>query len=224
MSYDFYIPCEPDEVIRATLTDDGELVLHDFDLETELAAEELGFDESLCLFAARLWQRDPVEFLCGSGVINYRHAALMACAWARGAVERESDELDAELLQICERALAQVERFFQSRPIHYGKLMNKRGHLVDLEYKRRQRFSPMGQAIGERSRRGPDHAVLAVIACIDTVSDATGQSCAFGGVPDIIGELCDVAKRVLKTSDEEQLVEDGIAALSELQRSQGGRR
>jgi len=45
--------CGEGEVVRLERTADGKYIFHDFDIETELAAHELGFKPSLCWF---LWQ------------------------------------------------------------------------------------------------------------------------------------------------------------------------
>jgi len=47
------LDCGEGEVVRLERTEQGKYIFHDFDIETELAAHELGFKPSLCWF---LWQ------------------------------------------------------------------------------------------------------------------------------------------------------------------------
>ena len=58
----FYeIDCGDDEPVVMERRDDGELVFHGWDLETELAAQELGFQPSAAFVVWDAWRSDRLD-------------------------------------------------------------------------------------------------------------------------------------------------------------------
>jgi len=191
MSYDFYLPCEPETPVRVTLEDDGSLFFHDYDLDTDLAAEELGFGDSVCLLAARYWESSPTEFICRSGSIPVFHAGRVACYWAEGAIDSEAEGLKQHgLFKTSELAIAKAERFFKGGRLQYGKLLDVKRKLQKRLSLQPKRAAPC--SLGEK------RAVEAAISCVDAVSEVERQRHAFGAVTEPVTEFCEVASNVLE--------------------------
>lgn len=93
MPYDFWIPTAVEEWTLATLTEDGQLILHDYNLERDETAEALGFEPSTVLKVVWAWEEDPIALLCGKDkVLPFRDTALAAFAWAQLAVAEGYDD------------------------------------------------------------------------------------------------------------------------------------
>ena len=74
MGSTFYeLDCGDDEPVVMERTADGELVFHGWDLETELAAQELGFQPSACFIVWDAWRLDE-ELI---DLARYGHAAVV---------------------------------------------------------------------------------------------------------------------------------------------------
>jgi len=191
MSYDFYLPCDPEAPTRVTLEDDGSLFFHDYDLETDLASEELGFGESVCLLAAREWESNPLEFLCRSRAIPDFDAARVACYWAETALDQEAAGLKVQGVYATSlQAVAKAERFFRGVRVRYGALLDLKRSLQGW-----LSLQPINFASCSLEEK---RAVQAAIGCVDAVSDVHRQRQAFGTVTEPIAELCEVASNVLE--------------------------
>ena len=97
MPYNFYIPTDPVDWTRATLREDGTLVVHDYDLEPDIALVALGGDPSLVMDVMKYWEDDPIGFLCGRAhAIPIKDCGVAAWSWAREAVDRRHGAGDFE--------------------------------------------------------------------------------------------------------------------------------
>jgi hypothetical protein len=93
MPYDFYIPTDPVDWTRATLNEDGTLVVHDYDLDPDIALVALGGDPSLVMDVMKYWEDDPILFLCGKAhAIPIKDCGIAAWAWATESVRRRQDD------------------------------------------------------------------------------------------------------------------------------------
>jgi hypothetical protein len=191
MSYDFYLPCEADEFVRVTVEDDGSLFFHEYDIEADLATEELGFETPFCLQAAREWEDDPIQFICGSGAIPTYDAGLVACGWARGAVGREQEKEGLEHHRMGSKSeimLWQAEQFFRGKRIRYGALLDLRRMLAHWLMKDQR------GVWADRATFGEKKAVNAAMSCVSAVVDVERQKHAFGGITEPVESLCMVAR------------------------------
>jgi hypothetical protein len=63
----YYIDCDQDELVEVERTEVGKLVFHNYDLDAELAAMELGFEPSDCL---TLWRLMEVHSTTETAIID----------------------------------------------------------------------------------------------------------------------------------------------------------
>jgi len=92
MSSTFYeIDCGNDEPVVMERRDDGELVFHGWDLETELAAQELGFQPSACFM---VWEAKRTGTLDKAlrNAARDGHAAVVELLLAAGADVKAKNE------------------------------------------------------------------------------------------------------------------------------------
>ena len=141
MPYDFWIPTEPDEWIRATLTEDGELVIHDYDLEPDLALEALGDEPSPVLRAIILWEENPIGMLCGKEqMLPLQDNGIAAWAWARLAINECYDDsgqrADPRAYAILDNALETALLALITTQISYKKLITAQKNVAILITKR----------------------------------------------------------------------------------------
>jgi len=87
----FEIDCGDDEPVVMERRDDGELIFHGWDLETELAAQELGFQPSLCYDVWKAKQEDrlnqvvDIEAVAAEPKFEARSVPRIAAFLAAGA-------------------------------------------------------------------------------------------------------------------------------------------
>jgi hypothetical protein len=94
MPYDFYIPTDPVDWTRATLNEEGTIVVHDYDIEYDLVLDAFGDDPSLVLDIISYWNDDPILFLCGKNeIIPITDCGVAAWAWATEAINSRQDDL-----------------------------------------------------------------------------------------------------------------------------------
>ncbi|MHC4298916.1 MAG: hypothetical protein ACYS7Y_16685 [Planctomycetota bacterium] len=95
MPYHFWIPTDTEEWVHAKLTEDGNMIVYDYDVEADIALEALGMEPTPVLEAARLWENDPLAILCGKGeVIPLQDSGLAVWSWARLAVDENREDLE----------------------------------------------------------------------------------------------------------------------------------
>ena len=87
----FEIDCGDDESVVMERRDDGDLVFHGWDIETELAAQELGFQPSACLVVWDAQRNDRLDEELRAQVLE-GHTAVVELLLAAGAdVDAESN-------------------------------------------------------------------------------------------------------------------------------------
>lgn len=123
MPYDFWIPVAPEEWTMATLTEDGQLLLYDYNLERDETAEALGFEPSTVLKVVWAWEDEPITLLCGKDkVLPFQDTGVAALAWAQLAVAEGYDDHerieDPESYDVIENALrvARIGLFEKKSP------------------------------------------------------------------------------------------------------------
>jgi len=80
----FEIDCGDDEPVVMERCDDGELVFHGWDIETELAAQELGFQPSACFVVWDAKRNDRLDKALLDQAAE-GHAAIVELMLAAGA-------------------------------------------------------------------------------------------------------------------------------------------
>jgi len=80
----FEIDCGDDESVVMERRDDGDLVFHGWDIETELAAQELGFQPSACLVVWDAQRNDRLDEELRAQVLE-GHTAVVELLLAAGA-------------------------------------------------------------------------------------------------------------------------------------------
>lgn len=67
----FVLPARcDDQIVQAHVDDDGDLTLLDYDLDEDIALEEMGYPASECLVFVREYEEDPVAVLLSDGTLN----------------------------------------------------------------------------------------------------------------------------------------------------------
>jgi len=237
MSYDFYIPCEPDNWTVATITEDRELILNDYNADADLAAEELGFGESLCLKVFRSWELDPVQLICGGMLIPINDTGVAACAWARYAIIETASGFKPGDLCIVKESIGLAEKNFLGKRIPYRRILDAKRHLSRIT------AESAGYSYGEIIVSPSGRAARAVLSCLISITNVAEQIATFGGIVNQISDFCNVAIEVghiIQQKDNnrigldyssqqtvfnsEILLDVAIETLTNLQRARGGLR
>lgn len=225
MPYDFYIPTDPVDWTRMTLNEDGPLVVHDYDLEVDLAFEALGGDSSLVMDVMQYWEDDPIGFLCGKAqVIPIKDCGVAAWSWAREAVDHRHEAGDFEhhpvLLAELDKALKAAFSALTKSRIPFKQIVVSKREVSNL-------ISDMlsfhyGQLV--KTRTGD--AMTAVRQLLDGIIQMV-QDIEYFGYPSDFDHFCDVAVSTSKAirsgvkvkeiwEEEEQFVDDVAPLLIEI--------
>lgn len=202
MSIFLQLPCEEDGLATIEITNDGEMVFVEYDIEQDIVLEEMGYEAGLCLSVLRSWERDPIAFLCRSDVIPTNLLGFVTCQWAADAVEENKRSINEDLGCGAEiRALLTACRRFWSA---------KRGMPIKRVYSSKQRLlkcwnsyvSRMREGLaglGFRAPFGTDRAIQAVLGCSSTVIEYVNEVEMVGGLKEPLKEPCNVATAAMQS-------------------------
>jgi hypothetical protein len=87
--YHFWIPTDTKEWVHAKLTEKGDMIIYDYDVEVDIALEALGMEPTPVLEAILLWKDDPFGLLCGrKDLVPFQYSGLAAWSWAKLAIRK----------------------------------------------------------------------------------------------------------------------------------------
>jgi hypothetical protein len=237
MPYDFYIPTDPVDWTRATLNEDGTLVVHDYDLDPDIALVALGGDPSLVMDVMKYWEDDPISFLCGKAkAIPIKDCGVAAWSWAAEAIHRRQDDfyqhpaLRAEL----DKALAVVFSALTKKRLPFKRLIVAKRNVSNMI------ADTLSFHYGKLVRTRTGDAMTAVRQLLDGIIQMV-EDVEYFGFPGDFDHFCDVAVSTSKAirhgskvkelwEEEIQYVDDvgpllielAVSKMGEVQRARGG--
>lgn len=238
MPYDFWIPVDPEEWTLATLAEDGELILHDYDLEVDIGLEALGMEPSPVLKVVLRWENEPILLLCGKDkVLPFQDTGVAALAWAQFAVAEGYDDLeqvsDPESYAIIENALQVARTGLFEEKFPHKPLVRAQKDVTTLITEKRSSYH--GNLVDERTGAAM-HAVKLLLNGIiaarheksflgkDTRTTSASSFCNAGYAALKAIRQSPPTTELPEESDYDRLVEVAVRMLSDFQEAAGAPR
>lgn len=132
MSATIKIPCEEGKLIDVEITENLDMFFPDYDIEYDLSMAEFGEEPSFCVAALMEWQHDPMQFICGSGLVPIAKLGIITCKLAMQAIETVQKSVNficfnesVKLIKACERSWRSDKRALLNRIYHHRQNLTK---------------------------------------------------------------------------------------------------
>jgi hypothetical protein len=202
MSIFLQLPCEEGGLATIEITNDGEMVFVDYDIEQDVVLEEMGYETPLCLEILREWERAPIDFLCRSDVIPTNLLGFVTCQWAAEALARNEALINQSIgcVKQMKALLGACRRFWSA----------KRGMPLKRVYSAKQQVLDCWNAYVNKRREGltgvnwrppfaGERTMDAVLGCASMIAEYVNEIEMVGGLQTPLQLPCEVAKAAMQS-------------------------
>jgi hypothetical protein len=194
MSAFLQLPCGENELTIVELTDDAEMLFHDYDIDEDLMLAEIGEEPTICVLALELWEMNPLGFLCRSDIIPSNLLGLITCRWVEEVVKANRAIIKeyTGCQRLIDKHIAACRRFWLSKASILERVYITKQNLTACwnKYANKRKQSIYFTNIPYGLERAFE-AVFGLSAFIIEFVDATEHG---RGLTTPLGEPCNIAK------------------------------
>lgn len=189
------LPNKDGTLIDIEITQDLDIFFLDYDLECDLLRAELGEGPTICSAAYMEWLSDPMNFLCGSGLVQVEKIGIITCGLALHAIRIARMTSDFECFDASEKLVRTCQKTWQKT------LSHKKTLLKSVYEGRQDLIYCWNRCINYRNKRdqempsfGHDLTVTMALLCAKFILDFWGMVELQGGYTSYPKEPCEVSR------------------------------
>lgn len=195
MTLHLQVPCEGPELTDVIILNNGEMEFPDYDIEHDLVLAEMGEEPTFCSVIYLKWERDPLNFICKSGLFPINLVGRIMTSWCKESIRLTKDELTE---MGCYKALVANAKacasFWTSKKPSIKRIYQTRIDVVNCWNKYARDGYPKHFGLKETKNKVVDSSIENTLCILDIVN----QTGITGGVYEQPTKRCTVLKRNIR--------------------------